>query len=165
MSETRYCHKCGVKVMTGSLFCHNCGAKIVNEETNVDNANIKVKPVNTFQKQYIEIINEKVLFAYLNSVSVDIQYLYRNSSMYQFTNKMVDKYVNEYQNKINILKNYLSQQYNDGNYLMLDIDNDTINETINYANNLGFDNNDEINLIIKKYIGANKINEKMNCYN
>lgn len=160
MSETRYCHKCGVKVMTGSLFCHNCGAKIVNEETNVDNANIKVKPVNTFQKQYIEIINEKVLFAYLNSVSVDIQYLYRNSSMYQFTNKMVDKYVNEYQNKINILKNYLSQQYNDGNYLMLDIDDDTINETINYANNLGFDNNDEINLIIKKYIGANKINEK-----
>lgn len=72
---------------------------------------------------------------------------------------MVDEIVAEQRRKINIFTKYLSTLYINGPLLMLDIDDDEINECIQYAINIELDE-DDARCIYDYYVETNLIKEK-----
>lgn len=161
MSEEKYCHSCGAKLNIDSKFCHKCGTESINSDEEIRNTKQAEENSNSsLQEQYIDIIHEKILFAYVNSVGLDLVYLYRNAPIYQFTNEMVDKYVKEFQSKVDSLEKYLSKQYINGNLIMLDTDEAIIKQISTYAFSIGFESDEDIELIRNKFFRVHRIEEK-----
>ena len=149
-----FCSNCGTTLDDKAKFCFKCGSKI-----NLSYSEHEDRVTKNLHVQYRDIICDEVVTSYINDINLGLAQLYQKGESYNFSKAMVDEIVAEQRRKINIFTKYLSTLYINGPLLMLDIDDDEINECIQYAINIELDE-DDARCIYDYYVETNLIKEK-----
>ena len=105
------------------------------------------------------MIQKEVLKSYLEDTRLIRNSLYKRCEVYDFTQKMVDDVISDYNRLIDQYLNYLKKMYINGNLLLLDITDDVKKECVSYSANIGLGYDNGI-LIYEKFIKDNNIKNK-----
>lgn len=167
-----FCSNCGTELNNDVKFCFKCGKQVNLNRVKFEDEGIDEKESvsQKLYKQYNDIICTETTTAYVNNMNLGIENLYKKGVNYNFSKELVDKVIAEQTEKINVFIKYLKSLYMDGSLLMLDTDDDIVDECIQYALNIGLEE-DDADLIYENFIEINMIKEKsdvlkeqLDCY-
>lgn len=159
----RFCSYCGTELTDNAKFCFNCGSKVSSGNLKSNEKDYESENEDSISKnlynQYKDIICAEVVTAYTNNMSVGLTLLYQKGKNYNFSKEMVDEIIYEQNKKIDNFIKYISTLYINGSLLMLDINDEEINECIQYATNIGL-YEDDAQCLYDYFIEVNMIDEK-----
>lgn len=153
-----FCYKCGKEVVNGAKFCISCGSEINHDKINIYGNSDKENKYDSLQEEYLGIIREKYINAYIINANPAMNILYINGQSYHMTRQMIDAEIEDLKKIIEQFNTYLKNLF--ANLLLLNVLEEADAEIYTYAKHIGLDEN-ETDMLYSKFVRENNYNKKV----